>query len=382
MNAVLEDVIDVGGEVVVVELGELALTEYTATAAGLADLRMRMANVVFDLTTKDGDKAAREARRECVKLRTALDASRKSKKAALAEQGKKLEAEAAALVEAILKIEKPIDAQILAKEAEDKRKAEERKQAESDRIDAIQKRIGEIRAAVLQAVSLPIDDLDGLTASIDALEIDESFAEFAQIAQRAKDETLSKLADMRDAAVERERVAEQQRAEAARFKAEREAFEVEQAQARLQREEADRIAQAQRDAEQRRIDAQLEELRVLRAEQAERERVAREAEEARVAEAAALSLRIAREEAQRAEAALKAERDAAAERERLAEAARAEERRIAQVEADRARAAEARLRESAGVMLEALRQIQKTSGDRVVVQIATDAIVAATGEEL
>lgn len=381
MSAVLEDVIDVGGEVVVVELGELSVTEYTATAAGLADLRMRMANVVFDLTTKDGDKAAREARRECVKLRTALEASRKSKKAALLEQGRKLDGEAAALVEAILKIEKPIDDQILAKEAEDKRKAEERKQAESDRIDAIQKRIGEIRAAVLQAVSLSIDDLDGLTASIDALAIDESFAEFAQIAQRAKDETLTKLADMHDAAVERERVAEQQRAEAARLKAEREAFEAEQAQARLQREEADRIAQAQRDADQRLIDAQLEELRVLREAQAEQERVAREAEEARAAEAAAEAARVAKEEADRAAAVLKAERDAAAERERLAEEARAEERRIAQVEADRARAAEARLRESAGVMLEALRQIQKTSGDRAIVQIATDAIVAATGEE-
>ena len=53
-----------------------AVVEYSATEAALADLRSRYQNVVFDVATTKGDKAARAARLELVTLRTTLEKKR------------------------------------------------------------------------------------------------------------------------------------------------------------------------------------------------------------------------------------------------------------------------------------------------------------------
>jgi len=53
---------------------ETSIAEYSPTAAGLADLAHRFKNVVFDVSTTKGDKEARAARLELVRLRTGLEA--------------------------------------------------------------------------------------------------------------------------------------------------------------------------------------------------------------------------------------------------------------------------------------------------------------------
>ncbi len=66
-----------------------AIVEYSKTEAGIADLRGRLANVVYDVTKPAEMDRARKDRRECVTLRTSLEELRVQLKAGV------LEAEAA-----------------------------------------------------------------------------------------------------------------------------------------------------------------------------------------------------------------------------------------------------------------------------------------------
>lgn len=58
------------------------------------DLRARFGGVAFDLTTTKGDKEARAARMELVKLRTSLEAKRKELKAPALERSRMIDSEA------------------------------------------------------------------------------------------------------------------------------------------------------------------------------------------------------------------------------------------------------------------------------------------------
>ena len=89
---------------------ETSIAEYSPTAAGLADLAHRFKNVVFDVSTTKGDKEARAARLELVRLRTGLEAKRKELKAPALERSRLIDAEAKRITDAILLLEEPIDA--------------------------------------------------------------------------------------------------------------------------------------------------------------------------------------------------------------------------------------------------------------------------------
>jgi hypothetical protein len=52
------------------------LVSYSRTEAAIAELKARYSGVRFDLATTAGDRAARAARLELVRLRTSLDAKR------------------------------------------------------------------------------------------------------------------------------------------------------------------------------------------------------------------------------------------------------------------------------------------------------------------
>ena len=77
------------------------LVAYSRTEAAIAELKARYSDVRFDLTTTAGDRAARAARLELVRLRTSLDSKRKDFKAPALEFGRRIDSEADAQAEGI-----------------------------------------------------------------------------------------------------------------------------------------------------------------------------------------------------------------------------------------------------------------------------------------
>ena len=272
-----------------------AIVEYNATEAALADLRARFGNVLFDVTTAKGDKAARAARMELVTLRTALERKRKEIKAPALERCRQIDAEAQRITAEIVALEKPIDAQITAEEERKETERQAREKAERERVAAIRERIDLFAKLTARAVTMTSAEIDERITRIERMEIGEDYAEFCEEAlgaRRAAVATLRQLyADVLALEVEQHRVQQ-----------EREALE------RQRAEEAERI-RAEREAEEQRM-------AIARAEEEARMRAEREAKEA--------ELRAQREIQERAAA---EERARIAEQARLAAEARAEEER-------------------------------------------------------
>ena len=255
-----------------------AITEYSATEAGLAELRERFVGAKFDCSTPDGMRAAKAARLELVKLRTGLEAMRKEIKAPALERCRLIDAEAQRITGELVALETPIDAQIKAEEQrkEDERRA--REEAERERVQKIHARIATIANEVARAAGKPAAEV---ALRIEVLRVHElqpaNYDEFLPQAQATLADVLVQL----DALL-----------------AERRAFEAEQA----------------------RIAAEREELARLRAEQEARLAAERKAaEEAAAAERARLAAEREEQERQLAEQRAAAEAEAAAERARLDE---------------------------------------------------------------
>lgn len=107
-----------------------AIAAFSKTEAGLAELRGRLAGVVFDVTTTEGMKTAREARRELVTLRTTLEDARRDEKSDLLKRGRLIDDEAKRVRALIVEIEQPIDDQIIAEEGRKAKAREESIRAE------------------------------------------------------------------------------------------------------------------------------------------------------------------------------------------------------------------------------------------------------------
>lgn len=388
-----------------------AIAEYSPTAAALADLRNRLADVAYDLSTGKGMEIAKKDRAEVRGLRVALEAKRVELKAPALERSRLIDAEAKALTAELVALEKPIDDQI---KAEDARKAVEkaaREAAEQAARAVIQERIDAIRAYLVIPAGVKAAGIYVSMQNLQATEITlDAYGDRAGEAQQVKAATLATMEEMHAAAqameaeqarmeaereelarqraeqeardkAEHERLAAEQKAAAEKLAAERAAFEQEQAAARAEakaREDADR---ARRDEEGRKA------------------REARAAEDKRIADArAALEAeqRALREaEEAKAAAARKAEQDAldaaaAAERKRLDDeaAARRETQRLeyeAEVAAERA---QERVCKAGPVLLSALRSMVEAHPvpstackERPAYEQAIAAIKEATGEE-
>ena len=120
---------------------ETKIAEYSPTAAALAELRQRFGNIAFDLTTTKGDKEARAASLELIRLRTSLEAKRKELKAPALERSRLIDDEAKRITGAILELETPIDQQIKAAEQKKEAERQAKVEAERQRVAAIQERI-------------------------------------------------------------------------------------------------------------------------------------------------------------------------------------------------------------------------------------------------
>ena len=239
-----------------------AIAEYSPTAAALADLRQRYANVVWDVTTTKGDKEARAARRELVSLRTSLEEKRKELKAPALERSRLIDDEAKAIKAAILELEDPIDQLITAEEQRRERERAERRATEEARVDGIQRKIAAFGSYAIRAMGEPSAAIEDLIRELVGKEPDE--ATYQEFHGRAAAAHSAALAGLRQAArlaeerarLEAERLAEEQRRaeQAQKEAAERAERERQEAEARRHREEAEQREQARVNAIRRRFD--------------------------------------------------------------------------------------------------------------------------------
>lgn len=266
------------------------IAEYSATVAGLADLKAKLANVVYDVTKAEGMDKARKDRRWCVTLRTDLEALRVKIKAPALERCRLIDAEAKAITAEIMALESPIDAQIKAEEGRKERERLEREAAEKARIAAIEARIAGINGYVTAAIGKGAAKIAALIEDVNATVVDEAgYQEFTHLGAQAKADTLAKLREMYEAAVANEEEAERlmaERLELDRVRKEQEAAAAKEREAiaKLEQEakaklEAEAIKERARLDEEARIARAARELAdaKARSERDEQDRIAREA---------------------------------------------------------------------------------------------------------
>jgi len=274
------------------------ITEYSATVSGLAELRSRLGNVVYDVTTVTGMEKARKDRRECVTLRTSLEALRVKLKAPALERTRLIDTEAKAITAEIVALESPIDSQIKAEEGRKEREKQERERKEAERLAAIQARIAGIRGYVTTAIGKTAISIAKMIEDLTATVVDEAdYQELAYLGTQAKDETLAKLREMYTAAIANELEAERLRVQAQELAEQKAAQDAIEREATLRRQEEERAAKAALDAaaaaERKRLDNEARVAREARAAEdakakAERDEQDRIASEARAAQEKAL----------------------------------------------------------------------------------------------
>ena len=408
------DVVDAKSDVKVIET---KIVEYSATAAGLAELQHRFRGVVFDVSTTKGLGEAKAARYELVKLRSGLESKRREIKAPALERSRLIDSEANRINAFIAELEVPVDEQIKAEEQRKEAEKQARIDAEVSRVQSIRDDIASIAGIAVRSVGLPSTEVEKKIKLVVAIEIGPKFAEFAEEAKTTHAQTLTTLRELHLAAIDseakarqlaadqadlerlRKEDAERKRVEEARAAAARKEEDARLAAARAQleadqraaaaerkaaddeaaaeRAEQDRLAREQRAAEQRRIDAERAEQRRHQIEADRVDRAAREAEDKRIADARAeLELQQAARDAERHEA------------EARAQASREQEQREIEARAAAEAAAITRLQGAAQQMLDALllwrtvdasRLSRNTDGYKGAAAAREAAIAEATG---
>lgn len=286
MNAAAETVI---GEIVVNEATVLA--QFSEFETQLAEFKSRYEGRVYDLDDPKQDKQARSDRRAIGVVIANLDRRHKIVKEPLLDATRVVDGARKRIKDELLEVQEGIKEQIEAHE-----------QRERDRIKALEDRLAGIRMLVM--ASEPTAALWGERLRYArAIVIDDTWQEFEAEAAKAKDVAVAALEKLRAEALVRETEA----AELAQLRAEREAMEQRERDARIAAEAAERARREAEDAVAR-----------------ERERMEREARLAQ--EKAAREAREAKEQAEReiAEANARAERAVAAERARIEREQRAE----------------------------------------------------------
>lgn len=305
----------------------MAIAEYSPTAAKLAELRSRLADVAYDVTTTKGMDIARRDRAEVRDLRVALEKKRVELKAPALERSRLIDTEAKRITAELEELEKPIHQQIKAEEDRKEQEKQAKIAAEFGRVQAIQEAIADIhmtamsfsnkpsaiiaagieamRAAILdplvyqehlpQAKAAHQAAIDKLEVALKAKQHDEAAAA-RLVAERAELDELRRAAAAQKAK-EEAAAAELARAERARIAAERVAAEAEQkrldAEAAAARKEADRIAAEARAQAQEEHEARMkvEQAAAVAAKQAADAKALKELARKRKAEAAETKLR-------------------------------------------------------------------------------------------
>jgi colicin import membrane protein len=317
---------------------------------------------VPDLTTEKGRKEIASLAYKVARTKTAID-----------EAGKKLNEEARARINAVDEARREIRKQLDELKDEVRRPLTEWEEAEDRRQQAAQQEVASIHTMQRVDFDDTADSVGDRLAALRAMTIDPDLHQAGtELAEAARDAAIAKLADAHARLVREE----EERAELARLRAEKEEREARERQEREAAEAKAREEAAAREAEERRLAAE-------KVEQERLERVAREAEERAKAEAERKAQeereaeRRAHEEALAAERrrAEEAEAAAQAERDRLA-AAEAERQRIADEEAAEQRRREADRAHRGRIMGEAKQAIMTCGIDEPVAKAVVLAIAA------
>ena len=222
-----------------------SIQEYSATEAALAELAGRYKGVVYEVSTREGMKAAVAGRAEVRGLRIALEKVRVQIKAPALKRVQEVDSEARRITTALVALEDPIDAQI--------KREEERKELERT------------AAARAEADRLALEEQAKRAAEEARLA-----AERAEIARRQAELDAADLARRQAEEESKRRIEESERA--ARLK-----IEEEERAARAVREEQDKVAQALRNVELAKVRAAEEHARKVQEEAARQERLAQQA---------------------------------------------------------------------------------------------------------
>lgn len=310
------------------------IAEYTQTEQALAELRMKYADVVFDVATTKGMADAKAARAELRTLRVNLEAKRKEIKAPALKRCNEIDTEAKRITAELSEMEDPIDTAIKAEEDRKANAKAEAERLEQERTEARNRRFDAIKALPLRAVDATAAQIEAIIAEAQADALSDIEEKYLPAAKYAMDLSVLSL----KAALDKRRAADKAAAdEAARIKAERDELDRLRAEQAARQAEADRLAAAEREriaAEQR----QKEEAARAEREAAEaREREAREQEQRRID--AERAERRRREDEERAQAeADRRERQRREDEERAAAEEELREKQIA-AEAERQRLA-------------------------------------------
>jgi len=251
------------------------IQEYSQTEAALSMLREKYTDVEYDVNTPGGLADAKSGRAEVRGYRTSLETKRKELKAPALERSRLIDAEAKQITAQLVALERPIDEQIKALEARKETERQEKIEAETRRVEEIKMRIDLIRehAEAIFAAGVITDQIRQSINTVEAIRINDSFAEFRQQADDAKCSTLSKLCEALKGAVERDE-------EQTRIRAEREELNRLRAEQDA-RNEKDRLAR-EAEIEEARKDRYAEEEKQRKKLEAQRKR--QEKEQKRIAD--------------------------------------------------------------------------------------------------
>lgn len=343
---------------------DLQIVEYSKTAAALNELSGKYKGVVFDVTTTQGMKVAREARAEIKGYRTDLEKLRKDIKAPALERCRLIDDEAKRITSELESLERPIDKQIKSEESRKEAERKAKEEAELKRVSAIQSMVAEIKNKPVSLVGQSSSSILAAKTIVESMDIGDEYMEFQGAAFSAKSETIEVLSKM---AVD----AEAMEAEQARIKAEREelarlraAEEERQREEESRKQEEERQVREAREAEEARIKAEREAAERAHNEKMEAERKAHEDK-----------LRAEREAAERDAAELRIQQEE--ERQRIATAKAAFERQQQEAEeAKRKAVSEAKTQE---ILLSICAQIE--DGDITIMQGLEKAYAAGKGND-
>jgi hypothetical protein len=252
--------------------------KYDITDAALDKLQEKYAEVP-DVNSKEGYEAVKSGIREVRKLRTSVEKKRKELKADALEYGRRVDAEAKRITDALLSIEEPMKE---AKQEFDAKKEAEKQakiRAEEERKQKIEDKIAAIKNSPVACVSASSEDIETQIKALEGIDVTvEEYEEYHPVAAAAKVEAVAHLKQLYDEAVRRETEDRLRAEEEERLAKEKAEFEQQRAAEEKKRKEE----QAKIDAENERLRKEKEK---LEAEQrAEEERKAKEAEEKRLAE--------------------------------------------------------------------------------------------------
>lgn len=289
------------------------LVEYGIVETGLAELRKDLAGVQFDVTTTEGNKAARAARQRCVSIRTSADTAYSDWNKPMLEKQRAMRAKLGEIKEAVKEVEEPIDAQI---KAEEQRKAEEKAKREAEAAaqqKELQDRIDAIKFASSLCAGQNSEALAGAIKGLQATSITlDEYGGRAGEAEVAKRNALAQLEEMHAAAVaheaeqaklakERAKLAEQQAEQKRRDAEAQEKADARAAELQAQQDAIDKQKQDLIDAQEAADRKEQQRLDAIEAEaQAKRDAEAKAAQEKADAAAAAAQKKAADEAAETA----------------------------------------------------------------------------------